>query len=109
MINMQCPMCDAGILCNKRIQQSIYGVCLGEFPAEACNKCGETFTDSETTQKIEDAAKGVWALGANTKITKTGNSLAVRIPKKIAEFLKIEDGTEVYIHPEKNKLVVEAR
>jgi len=41
------------------------------------------------------------------RLTKTGNSLAVRIPKELAEFLNFTDGKEAYIHPEENKLVIE--
>ncbi|HII15930.1 MAG TPA: AbrB/MazE/SpoVT family DNA-binding domain-containing protein [Nanoarchaeota archaeon] len=88
----------------------MFGVYLGEFPAVVCTKCRESFTDSATTKKIEAAAKekGVWGLSAKTKITQTGNSLAVRIPKKIADYLKLKNSEEVTIYPENNKLVVEA-
>ena len=48
-------------------------------------------------------------LSAKTKITRTGNSLAVRIPKKLVEYLKLKDGEEAYVHPEKNRLIVETR
>jgi antitoxin component of MazEF toxin-antitoxin module len=60
---------------------------------------------------IEDAAKkkGIWGLGATTRITKTGNSLAVRIPKKIADYLKLQNGKEAYVHPENDRLVIEAK
>jgi len=108
---VKCPMCEKGNLVAGKMKQTMFGVYLGEFEAEACTNCGEMFTDSEATQQIEDAAKakGLWGLGATTKVTKTGNSLAVRIPKKIADYLKIKDGREVYLHPEENKLVVEAK
>ena len=88
----------------------MFGVDLGEFPAEICTKCGESFTDEKTTRAIEESAKkkGVWGLGKKTKITKTGNSLAVRIPKEIANFLKLEEGKEAYIHPDKDKLIIES-
>lgn len=106
---MECPVCEKGKLKKGKIKESMFGVYLGEFPAEICTKCGESFTDSETTKKIEDAAKkkGVWGLGKETKITKTGNSLAIRIPKIIADFLKLKDGEKAYIHPENNKLIIE--
>ncbi len=104
-------MCEEGTLHEGKMKQYMFGVYLGEFEAEACDKCGEIFNDEDTTQKIEDIAKekGIWGLGATTKITKTGNSLAVRIPKKIADYLNVKDGEEVFIHPEKDKIVVEAR
>ena len=46
-------------------------------------------------------------MGKKTKITKTGNSLAVRIPKEIADFLKLKNGKDAFIHPEGNNLVIE--
>jgi len=30
------------------------------------------------------------------------------IPKDIANFLKLKEGKEAFIHPEKNKLIIEA-
>ena len=106
---MNCPVCGKGILKKGKIKENMFGVYLGEFNAEICNKCGDSFTDSETTLKIEQAAKekGIWGLGAVTKITKTGNSLAVRIPKKIADYLNLRNGEEAYIHPDSYKLVIE--
>lgn len=107
---MKCPICDKGILENGKIKEIMFGVYLGEFPAQICTKCNESFTDEKTTKKIEELAKkkGLWGLGKKTKITKTGNSLAVRIPKDIADFLNLKEGSEAYIHPEKNKLVIES-
>ena len=88
----------------------MFGVYLGEFSAEICSKCGESFADEATTKAIEGEArkKGIWGLGKKTKITKTGNSLAVRIPKEIAKFLDLKAGEEAYIHPEKNKIIIES-
>jgi len=107
---MKCPICEKGTLKKGKIKETMFGVYLGEFPADICSECSESFTDSETTIKIQEAAKkkGIWGLGKKTKITKTGNSLAVRIPKDIAVFLDLKEGKEAYIHPEDKKLVVEA-
>ena len=106
-----CPLCEQGNLAKRKMKQSLFGVYLGEFDAEICDHCGEIFNDEETTQKIEDLAKqkGIWGLGATGKITKTGNSLAVRIPKKIVDYLCIKEGKETYIHPEEKKIVIEIR
>jgi len=107
---MQCPICGEGTLKKGKIKEYMFGTYLGEFQAEICTKCKESFTDSETTRKIEEAAKakGVWNLGRKTKITRSGNSLAVRIPKEIADHLNLHEGKEAYIHPEKSKLVIES-
>lgn len=107
---MKCPICEKGMLKRGMIKEEMFGEYLGEFPAEICDKCGESFTDEETTRRIEMAAKkkGIWGLEKKTKITRTGNSLAVRIPKPIVDFLKLKEGEEIYVHPEDHKLVIEA-
>lgn len=84
---------------------------LGVFEAEKCPKCSEVFFTEEASDKIDEKAKemGLWGMGQEGKIGYSGNSIIVRVPKKIAEFLKLKDGKKVYIRPEgKNKLVVEA-
>ncbi|MFH1399440.1 MAG: AbrB/MazE/SpoVT family DNA-binding domain-containing protein [Candidatus Woesearchaeota archaeon] len=105
---MKCPICK-GNLIKSKTKEYYFGEYMGEYPAEVCDKCGETFLDSKAMQKIESKAKakGIWGLGFSTKITKTGNSLAIRIPKKIAKYLTIREGTSVYIHPEKDRLVID--
>ena len=106
---MKCPLCN-GMLKKGKIKEYVFGVYLGEFPADICDKCKESFTDSLTTKKIEETAKkkGIWDLGKRTKITRSGNSLAIRIPKKLAEYLKLSEGKEAYIHPENNRLIIES-
>ena len=107
---VRCPICEKGILKKTKERKNFFGVDLGIYPVEKCTKCGETFTDGEVMRKIEAAAKkkGIWGLSKKTKITKTGNSLAVRIPKEIADYLNLKKGKEAYIHPENNKLVIES-
>ncbi|MBI4451830.1 YgiT-type zinc finger protein [Candidatus Woesearchaeota archaeon] len=109
-MKMKCPICGKGTLKKGKIKEEMFGVYLGEFPAEICNNCNESFTDEKTTQAITNLAKekGIWGLGKKTKITKAGNSLAVRIPKDIVNFLKLKEGKEAYIHPEANKIIIEA-
>jgi len=107
---MKCPVCEKGVLKKGRVKENLFGIYLGEFPAEVCTKCAESFTDSETTAQIEQKAKekGIWGLSKKTKITKTGNSLAVRIPKDIARYLNLKAGKEAYMHPDGKKLVIES-
>src|SRR3989338_7270245 len=99
---MKCPFCDKGTLKETKIREIMFGIDLGEFPAQKCSSCKETFTSEETTKKIEEVAKekGIWGLEKKTKIAKSGNSLAVRIPKHLADFLELQEGKEAYIYPE---------
>ena len=105
---MKCPICN-DTLKEGVTKENMFGIYLGEFPARICNTCKESFTDEKTTKEIEDIAKkkGLWNLGHKTKITRSGNSLAVRIPKEIVNHLNLKEGKEAYIYPENNKIIIE--
>ncbi|MBI4148126.1 hypothetical protein HY490_02440 [Candidatus Woesearchaeota archaeon] len=73
-------------------------------------KCGEELFDEKTSDRIDEVAKkkGLWGLAARTKVGKVGTSIAVTINKSIAQFMNLQKGKEVYVHPEsKRKLVIE--
>lgn len=86
----------------------MFGADLGEFDAEVCDECGETFLDSGSMKTLETRAKkaGVWGLGEKLKVVKSGNSLVIRIPARLAKHLKLKSGTEVYVHPEGDDRIV---
>lgn len=106
---MKCPTCGKGELKKGKTEEEMYGVRLGTFPALVCDRCKESYTDALTTEKIEQAArkKGVWGMGMRITIGKSGNSLAVRIPKKLADYLGLKSGREAVIHPEGRRLIIE--
>jgi len=107
----KCPMCGKGSLIRKKVDETMFGVNLGRFTEWVCNSCGESFTDENTTQAIIDLAKqkGIWGLGKKVKVVKSGNSLVIRIPVEIADFMGLEKGQELFIRPEgKSKITVEA-
>ena len=106
----KCPMCGKGSLIRKKVDETMFGVNLGRFPEWVCNHCGESFTDENTTQAIIERAKqkGIWGLGKKVKVVKSGNSLVIRIPKEIVEFMGLEKGQELFVRPEgKSKIMVE--
>ncbi|MCG2760668.1 MAG: hypothetical protein L6407_05600, partial [Candidatus Delongbacteria bacterium] len=72
-----------------KVEEEMFGVSLGKFDAEVCDCCGEAFFSLKETERMEAKAKelGVWGLAKHMKIVKSGNSLSVRIPAKIARFL----------------------
>lgn len=107
----KCPICEKGKLEAGKVKEEMYGVDLGEYAAEICSSCGESFLDAEAMKQIEQKAKekGIWGIGKQIKIVKSGNSLAVRIPKAIVEFAKLREGMDAFIYPEDHKLIVEAR
>ncbi len=108
---MICLVCEKGTLQPQIIRERMHGVDLGEYPAEVCTFCKESFTDEKTSRAIERAAKekGIWGWGRTTNITRTGNSLAVRIPKALADHLGIKEGTPAHIYQHKNKIIIEPK
>lgn len=106
----KCPICEKGLLKKKRIEEKMFGISLGRFAAEVCDKCSESFLDEDAMKKIEEKAKelGIWGLAKDIKIVKSGNSLSVRIPAKIVRFLELHEGKDVLLYPEgKKKIIVE--
>lgn len=94
-----------GLMSKEMVDFSMHGVSLGRFEAEVCQKCGEELFSEETSKKIDEAAKkkGLWELESHTKIGKAGDSLIIRINKKIADFHGLKQGTEVLIFPKDKK------
>jgi hypothetical protein len=82
----------------------------GVYVAEVCPSCGEVFWNVRDVGRMEIKAKriGIWSLEQKTRVATVGNSLAVRIPKRLANFLGLKRGVEVLIHPMgKDKLTIE--
>ena len=105
-----CPSCGKGELHRGKIREQMFGVDLGEYPAEICDSCGESFVDQKAMRRIEARAKelGLWGLAKKVSIAKSGNSLVVRIPAELARFLKLKGGEDALVRPEgREKIVVE--
>jgi YgiT-type zinc finger domain-containing protein len=94
-------MCGNGTLKEKTVEYKEFGISLGKYKADVCAKCGEAFFDSETAKKIQAKSKelGLFGLAKKTKVAKVGNSLAIRIPKEIADFINLKKEEEVKITP----------
>jgi len=106
---MKCPVCE-GKMERKRVPYKVGGAKLGTFEADVCTSCGEVFFTEASSDAIDEMAKkkGVWGLEKKGKLGYSGNSLIVRIPKKVAEFMKLERGKDILIKPEdKKRLVIE--
>ncbi len=98
---MKCVICESETT-KKNIEYKEFGISLGNFEAEVCKNCGEIYFDEETAENIQQRSKqlGLFGLARKAKIAEIGNSIAIRIPKDIAEFLKLKKGKEVLIFPE---------
>ncbi len=106
----KCPICEKGNLKEGFIEEEMFGISLGKYKAEICDKCNESFIDGNAMKQIEKKAKelGIWGLAEKIKVVRTGNSLAIRIPAKLAHFFKLTEGSEVVVYPEgKGKMVFE--
>ncbi len=106
----QCYLCEKGELQNKKVPYHLYGELVGNFNAEVCIACREIFFAEETSKRITAAtkAKGLWGIGGKTTIGQSGNTLDVRLPKRLIDFLGIKKGEEVNIYAEdKHKIIIE--
>ena len=105
----KCYICENGNLRKEKLDYKLYGVLIGKFDAEVCDKCEETFFDEDISKKMTEIAKkkGLWGLQTKTKIGQSGTTLDIRLPKRIIEFLNLKRGKEVEVYPEgKNKLII---
>jgi hypothetical protein len=106
----RCLVCGKGFLEPAEVEEKMYGISLGTYQGEVCEKCGETFLKGDEMDRAEARARelGLWGLERKVKIGKSGNSLIVRIPARIADFLDLEPGREVFLVPEgKGRLILE--
>ncbi len=106
----KCPVCEKGKLKEGTIEEEMFGVSLGKFKAEVCDKCNESFIDETAMKQLETKAKqlGIWGLAQKIKVVRSGNSLSIRIPAKIVHFLNLIEGKEIVVYPDgKGKMVVE--
>jgi hypothetical protein len=86
------------------------GMVLGKFTADVCIKCDEQYFDSKTVDAIQAKSKaaGLFGMARKAKVGLVGNSLTIRIPKTLAEFLHLKKGQEVVLIPkEKREFLVE--
>lgn len=107
---VECPVCGKGKLRRGKVREEMFGIDLGEYPAEVCDSCGESFVNQDAMRKIEARAKemGLWGLAKKVSIAKSGNSLVVRIPAELARFLRLKGGEDALVRPEgREKIVVE--
>ena len=98
----KCPVCGKGNLRPAMVEEKMFGFPLGTYKGEVCDKCGESFLPQEAMSEIEKKAKeiGIWGLAEKIKVVKSGNSLCIRIPAKLARYLGLKEGREILVYPE---------
>lgn len=86
-----------------------FGIDFGLKDAEVCTRCGSEYLDQETMKEIETIVKerNIFGLERKISVTKSGNSLVIRIPPEIAEYLGIHYKSVVQLFPvDKDRLEV---
>ena len=85
-----------------KIEYKLFGIVIGKYPGYICSKCKEEWFDEEIVEKIENKVKqmGLFGLAKQQKVSIAGNSLIIRIPKSLAKFTGIKEGSLVRIEPE---------
>ncbi|MBI2133398.1 AbrB/MazE/SpoVT family DNA-binding domain-containing protein [Candidatus Woesearchaeota archaeon] len=106
-----CEECGGKIV-RRKVDYIYLGENLGKFECDICTSCHEQVFPEKVFNKIENVAKekGLWGLSAKSKVGQVGNSVAVTISKKIADFVNLKKGQEVNIYPQdKRKIVIELK
>ena len=89
----------------------IEGINCGTLDIEFCETCGSEYLPEESMRIVQQKLKekGLWGVEHRAvSFWKSGNSVVLRVPKKIADVLHLKPAMRAFIHPEgKNKLVVE--
>lgn len=69
-------------------QVEFFGIDFGLKDCEVCTKCQSEYLDDQIMQEIETEIKrkNLFALERKIKVTKSGNSLVIRIPPEITKF-----------------------
>ncbi len=95
----------------KRKKAVIEGIDCGVLSMEYCNRCGSEYFPEESMRVIEQKLKeaGLWGVQRKeASFWKSGNSVVLRIPVKIANALRLRANMRANLYQEgKNKLVVE--
>jgi Zn-finger nucleic acid-binding protein len=90
----KCPECSKNMKIEKReISPGIYA------KVEVCSKCNDEWLDEEEYEKLRALFK--------RKAFKIGGSLAIRIPKEIADILGIHDGEDLSIKTKGEQIIIE--
>ncbi|MBU2100159.1 hypothetical protein KKG83_03680 [Candidatus Micrarchaeota archaeon] len=72
-------------------QVEFFGLDFGVRECEVCTKCNSEYLDDEVMAEVEKEVKEkkLFALDRKITVTKSGNSLVVRIPPEIVKFSKL--------------------
>ncbi len=87
-----------------------FGLDFGIQQCELCTKCGSEYLDDEVVGRIEQEVKKrkLFGLQKEVMVTKSGNSLVMRLPPEITKFVNLHYKDRLRIFPTgKNKMGLE--
>lgn len=91
---MKCPICETPMKKEKReIQKGIFVL------VEVCPKCEDEWIDEKGYEALYNLF--------TRKTFKIGGSLAIRIPKEIADVIGLKEGSDVKLAVKEKKIVIE--
>ncbi|MDI6640517.1 MAG: hypothetical protein QMD78_06815 [Methanocellales archaeon] len=95
-----------GELRKPHTEVEFYGIDFEVRECEVCSSCGTEYLSEDIIEEIKN--RGIFALERAVKITKSGNSLVLRLPPEIVKFLEIHHKSTVRLFPaDKHRLEVE--
>ncbi len=106
---METITCECGAkTISKRLPYEVYGVKIGEYRTMVCGKCGRKYYDESVALEIEKKEQelGLWGIESETKVGKVGDSLDIRINKRLAEFLRLKKGQKVRVLPQSRSSIL---
>lgn len=104
------PCNCGGTLKKSMTNVEFFGIDFGVRSCEVCTKCGSEYLSDAVLEEIEVEVKKkkVFGLEKQAQVTKSGNSLVIRIPPEIVRFSGIKYKDQLRIYPTaKNKIAVE--
>lgn len=89
----KCPFCESSLVEEKReIAKGIFA------DVEVCPKCKDEWVDEKEHDRLVELFR--------RKAFYLGGSIAVRLPKEIADAVKIREGTELNFKVEGKKIII---
>jgi hypothetical protein len=98
-----------GNLRKMKVEVEFFGIDFGLRDAEVCVACGSEYLDHETLKEVEMEIKkrNIFAMERKVQVAMSGDSLVIKIPPEIAEFLDIHYKSLVQLFPvDRNRLEV---
>ena len=98
-----------GNLRKTKVEVEFFGIDFGLRDAEVCIACGSEYLDHETLKEVETEIKkrNIFAMERKIQVDRSGDSLVIKIPPEIAEFLGIHYNSLVQLFPvDRNRLEV---